>query len=94
MPNKDFESFKDSLGIGFVGEVREDGKYHIDLKDSNDYQILFNLLDDNESLELDEENVVYDYDRNEVDFFTDLYHINLSANFDEDKYSLYIEGRK
>lgn len=92
MPNSKIEDFKDSLGIGFPGDF-EGEDYVINLDNSNDYQIVFNLLDDNDSIELDEDNVIYDFDTNSATFYTNTYELDLVAKFEDEVYTLTIKER-
>ena len=84
------KSFLDSLGIKFEGQ-EQNGKYVIDLKDSDTYSKVYTILDKSELVDLDIESINMNEEESTMVYLSYDYDITLGANFDENEYTLTIE---
>ena len=85
--------FLNKLGISQEG-IEKEGKYVIDLGDSNAYSRIYTILDKSELTDLDVENISMTEEESTMVYLSDDYDITLSANFGDNKYTLTIEEAK
>ena len=77
--------------LGYTDTTIDTSTNTLALENSNDYQYVFDLLLNDESFKLDENSIVYDEDKNESTFFSKNLTIHLVADFDNDKYRVYLQ---
>lgn len=88
-----FVDFLTKLGISQEG-VEQGDKYVIDLGDSNTYSRVYTILDKSELVDLDVENISMTEEESTMIYLSDNYDLTLSANFENNKYTLTIEEAK
>ncbi len=81
------------LNISLEGTWNDD-KYVIPLKDSDEFSRMYTALDKCGEADLDVEGMFMSNASSVIVYLTDDLDITLKANFDEDKYSMIIEGAK
>lgn len=87
------KNFLNKLGISQEG-VESEGKYVIDLGDSNAYSRVYTILDKSELVDLDVENMSMTEEESTMIYLSDNYDLTLGANFNDNKYTLTIEEAK
>lgn len=85
--------FLNQLGISLEGQ-EQDGKYVIDLGDSNSYSKIYTILDKSELVDLDVENIMMDEHTSQMLYLSDDFDVTLEANLDDGVYKLVIEEAK
>ena len=86
------ESFlKDIVKIDRAGTYAEDGSYVIDFDTSEDFGVVYSKLDRNDELEyLDENSLLTIHNASLLYKYSDIYQINLIADFDNDEYKIVV----
>jgi hypothetical protein len=85
-------NFIDSLNLPLEGEMR--GKqYIIDVNTSDEFSSLFVAISLNDSLRLDDTSSIATTDESKFRYTDGTYDVILSANYDENIYSLVVEER-
>jgi len=87
------KEFLKSIGIENPGHYTDDEEYVIDIEDSNEYSRVFSKLDKSTKIHEVEDDSVFDLEKNILYFEAEDYDIELSADLDEDKYSLKISKK-
>lgn len=82
--------FLESIGIYYEG-IDKNGKYIIDLADSNEYDKVLNILEKSDKVEEDEDVSSIGYDSATNIFESDNYTMNLLADFKNDTYKLIVK---
>ena len=93
METSRFVDFLTKLGISQEG-VEQGDKYVIDLGDSNAYSRVYTILDKSELVDLDVENISMTEEESTMIYLSDNYDLTLSANFNDNKYTLTIKEAK
>ncbi len=86
------DKFLNSIGI-YLSGTQKNGKYVIDLADSNEYDKILNKLERADSLEEDEDSSVVGYDSASSVFENDDYYITILADFKNDTYKLTVKEK-
>lgn len=84
------EEFLKSLGIN--GNLQKsNSSYVMDIEDSNEYGKIYSLLDKSDEIEEDTESSQVTLDYSSIQFFNDLYTLQLIADFENNEYRLTIK---
>ena len=81
------DEFARQLGITKEGKYLDD-TYVITLKDSNEYARMYTILDKAENVDLDTENMNLSMQSTIMNYLADEFDIELSANLNEDVYTI------
>lgn len=87
------KEFLQELGIEDPGHFNDDDEYVIDIEDSNQYSRVFSKLENSKKVHEVEDDSVFDLEKNTLYFESEDYDIELSADLDEDTYSLKIRKK-
>ncbi len=85
------EEFLSEIGIHEKGSLNSDGNYVIDFESSEDFSKAFTKLDRYEDLDETEDSSIVNSSVSNIIYTNDNYIITLSADFDNDKYSLVMQ---
>ena len=85
------EEFLSEIGIHEKGSLTSDGNYVIDFESSEDFSKAFTKLDRYEDLDETEDSSIVNSSVSNIIYTNDNYIITLSADFDNDKYSLVMQ---
>ena len=87
------KEFLKSIGIENPGHYTDDDEYVIDIDDSNEYSKIFSKLDKSNKIHEVEDDSVFFFFFYVLYFEAEDYDIELSADLDEDVYSLKISKK-
>lgn len=88
------EEFLSELGIHDEGSTTPDGNYVIDFDSVDDYNRAFGKLDRADDLDETEDSSVVNSSTSSIIYTNEDYIITLSADFDNDKYTLVVQKIK
>ena len=81
--------------VGIDKDGKEDnGKYIVDLGDSNAYSRAYTLLDNSELVDLDTESISMGVEYSSMTYLSDDYDITLKADFATNTYTIVVEEAK
>lgn len=83
----------DDLGLDPTGKFDEH-RYVVQLEDSDEYARYYTKLDEASDFQLIDSSSISAEHLNVLTYSDDVYKLKLSANFDDDYYTLSIEGAK
>ena len=78
------------IGIDAEPVKGENGRYNIDIEDSNEYGRYFSKLDKSDLVEEEQDASSVNFENSSIQFTNDNYTLTLIADFENDTYSLNI----